>query len=95
MTLRQLELLRALNRHRTTVAATQDRDADDRTRRLGDAVRARFEQAQVAYAPAVEVRYCNTACGLAAAGVDAAVMDPFSPHQAVGKLEVRRFAPAT
>lgn len=67
----------------------------ERGTRLGDAVRARFEQAQVAYAPAVEVRYCNTACVLAAAGVGAAVVDPFSPHQAVGKLEVRRFAPAT
>lgn len=67
----------------------------ERGTRLGEAVRARFEQEQVAYTPTVEVRYCNTACVLAAAGVGVAVVDPFSPNQAVGTLDVRRFAPAT
>lgn len=67
----------------------------ERGTRLGEAVRARFEQERVAYVPAVEVRYCNTACVLAAAGVGVAVVDPFSPHQGVGSLELRRFTPST
>jgi DNA-binding transcriptional LysR family regulator len=42
------------------------------------------------------VRYCNTACVLAAAGVGVAVVDPFSPRQNGGHgLVVRPFTPAT
>lgn len=67
----------------------------ERGTRLGEAVRASFERDQVPYVPAVEVRYCNTACVLAAAGVGVAVVDPFSPSQGVGNLELRRFDPST
>lgn len=67
----------------------------ERGTRLGETVRASFAQQQVPYVPTVEVRYCNTACVLAAAGVGVAVVDPFSPHQGVGSLELRRFAPST
>jgi hypothetical protein len=42
------------------------------------------------------VRYCNTACVLAAAGVSAAVVDPFSPRQGGSHdLIVRPFTPRT
>ena len=48
------------------------------------------------FQPTVEVRYCNTACVLAAAGVGAAVVDPFSPRQSGGQdLVVRPFTPRT
>jgi len=68
----------------------------ERGTRLGEAVRASFEAAGVPYVPTVEVRYCNTACVLAAAGVGVSVVDPFSPRQ-VGaqELVVRPFAPTT
>jgi len=63
--------------------------------RLGDAVRDNFVQAGAPFRPAVEVRYCNTACMLAAAGVGAAVVDPMSARQHAGEtLVVRRFTPA-
>ena len=68
----------------------------ERGTRLGEAVRSSFEQAGVPYAPAVEVRYCNTACVLAAAGVGVSVVDPFSPLQGGSHpLVVRPFVPRT
>ncbi|MGI4954828.1 MAG: LysR substrate-binding domain-containing protein [Janthinobacterium lividum] len=68
----------------------------ERGTRLGEAVRASFEQAGVPYTATVEVRYCNTACVLAAAGVGVAVVDPFSPTQGGShELAVRPFLPGT
>jgi DNA-binding transcriptional LysR family regulator len=68
----------------------------ERGTRLGEAVRESFAQAGAAFQPTVEVRYCNTACVLAAAGVGAAVVDPFSPRQGGSHdLIVRPFAPKT
>jgi DNA-binding transcriptional LysR family regulator len=68
----------------------------ERGTRLGEAVRASFDQSGVAYVPTVEVRYCNTACVLAAAGVGVSVVDPFSPRQVSGDdLVVRPFVPRT
>jgi DNA-binding transcriptional LysR family regulator len=68
----------------------------ERGTRLGEAVRESFAQAGAAFQPTVEVRYCNTACVLAAAGVGAAVVDPFSPHQnGHHDLIVRPFTPRT
>jgi DNA-binding transcriptional LysR family regulator len=68
----------------------------ERGTRLGEAVRESFAQAGAPFQPTVEVRYCNTACVLAAAGVGAAVVDPFSPRQSGGQaLIVRPFAPKT
>ena len=64
--------------------------------RLGEVVRQSFHQSAVAYRPAIEVRYCNTACVLATAGVGAAVVDPFSPTQDGSRsLVVRPFRPRT
>jgi DNA-binding transcriptional LysR family regulator len=68
----------------------------ERGTRLGEAVRDSFARAGAPFQPTVEVRYCNTACVLAAAGVGAAVVDPFSPRQNGGTgLVVRPFAPTT
>ncbi len=68
----------------------------ERGTRLGEAVRQSFEQSNVAYQPTVVVRYCNTACVLAATGVGVAVVDPFSPRQGGGHdLVIRPFLPAT
>lgn len=68
----------------------------ERGTRLGEAVRRSFEAAGAPFRPTVEVRYCNTACVLCAAGVGAAVVDPFSPRQGyVQDLVVRKFAPET
>ena len=68
----------------------------ERGTRLGEALRTSFEQAAVPFVPTVEVRYCNTACVLAAAGVGVAVVDPFSPAQGGNHdLAVRPFHPAT
>jgi DNA-binding transcriptional LysR family regulator len=68
----------------------------ERGTRLGEAVRDSFAQAGAPFQPTVEVRYCNTACVLAAAGVGAAVVDPFSPRQSSSQaLIVRPFAPKT
>lgn len=67
----------------------------ERGTRLGEAVRAAFDAAAVDYVPSVEVRYCNSACALVAAGVGVAVVDPFSPTQgAAHPLAVRPFTPA-
>ena len=68
----------------------------ERGTRLGEAVRASFEQAGARYEATVEVRYCNTACVLAAAGLGVAVVDPFSPSQGGShELAVRPFTPST
>lgn len=68
----------------------------ERGTRLGEAVRSSFAQAGVPFDPTVEVRYCNTACVLAAAGVGVAIVDPFSPTQGGShNLVVRPFRPAT
>ncbi|WP_298244146.1 LysR family transcriptional regulator [uncultured Bradyrhizobium sp.] len=68
----------------------------ERGTQLGEAVRASFASAGAPFRPTVEVRYCNTACVLAAAGVGAAVVDPFSPHQAGNQgLIIRPFLPRT
>lgn len=68
----------------------------ERGTRLGEAVRRSFDKARAPFRHTVEVRYCNTACVLAASGVGAAVVDPFSPA-AGGRhdLVVRPFTPAT
>jgi DNA-binding transcriptional LysR family regulator len=67
----------------------------ERGTRMGEAVRENFAQAGSPFQPSVEVRYCNTACVLAAAGVGAAIVDPISPRQTGSHdLVVRRFAPA-
>lgn len=63
--------------------------------RLGEAVRENFAQAGAPFRPTVEVRYCNTACMLASAGVGAAVVDPMSARQnGSPNLVVRPFTPA-
>lgn len=59
--------------------------------RLGRAVHGSFEQAGVPYMPTVEVRYRNTVCVLATAGVGVSVVDPFFPLQGGHPLAVRPF----
>ncbi|WP_029004896.1 LysR family transcriptional regulator [Azorhizobium doebereinerae] len=68
----------------------------ERGTRLGEALRESFARAAAPFQPVVEVRYCNTACSLAASGVGVAVVDPFSPFQGWPQpLVVRPFAPRT
>lgn len=70
----------------------------ERGTRMGEAVRESFRQADQPFAFAVEVRYCNTACILAANGVGAAIVDRYSPtaiSAAAQPLAVRPFRPAT
>jgi DNA-binding transcriptional LysR family regulator len=67
----------------------------ERGTRLGEAVRESFARAGAPFQPTVEVRYCNTACVLAATGVGAAVVDSFSPQQGGHDLVVRPFTPST
>jgi len=68
----------------------------ERGTRLGEAVRDSFREAGAPFRPVAEVRYCNTACVLAAAGVGVAVVDPFSPRQGGNHdLAVRPFLPST
>lgn len=68
----------------------------ERGTRLGEAVRESFARAGAAFQPVVEVRYCNTACSLAAIGAGVAVVDPFSPYQgSPHPLVVRPFLPST
>ena len=68
----------------------------ERGTRLGEAVRASFEDAGIPFRSTVEVRYCNTACVLAAVGVGVSVVDPFSPSQGGSHdLVVRPFLPTT
>jgi DNA-binding transcriptional LysR family regulator len=61
--------------------------------RMGIAVRDAFLAARQPFGFRAEVRYCDTACVLAAAGLGAAVVDPFSPTRDQG-LAVRPFVPA-
>jgi DNA-binding transcriptional LysR family regulator len=61
--------------------------------RMGIAVRDAFLAARQPFAFRAEVRYCDTACVLAAAGLGVSVVDPFSPTRDRG-LAVRPFAPA-
>ncbi len=68
----------------------------ERGTRLGEAVRDSFSRAGVPFGATVEVRYCNTACVLAGAGVGVAVVDPFSPSQGgAHPVVVRPFVPRT
>jgi DNA-binding transcriptional LysR family regulator len=68
----------------------------ERGTRLGEAVRDSFEQANAPFHATVEVRYCNTACVLAAAGVGVSVVDPFSPKLGGShELAIRPFLPKT
>jgi DNA-binding transcriptional LysR family regulator len=68
----------------------------ERGTRLGEAVRDSFERAGTPFRSTVEVRYCNTACVLAAAGVGVSVVDPFSPHLGAShNLVIRPFLPHT
>ena len=68
----------------------------ERGTRLGEAVRDSFERASTPFRFNVEVRYCNTACVLAAARVGASVVDPFSPYLGGShNLVIRRFTPQT
>lgn len=71
--------------------------------RMGIAVRDAFLAARQPFGFRAEVRYCDTACVLAASGLGAAVVDPFSPtRDAAGQhlgeaargLAVRPFLPA-
>ena len=68
----------------------------ERGTRLGEAVRKSFELAGAPFRHTVEVRYCNTACVLAAAGVGVSVVDPFSPRlDGSNGLAIRPFTPQT
>jgi DNA-binding transcriptional LysR family regulator len=68
----------------------------ERGTRLGEAVRDSFERAGTPFRSTVEVRYCNTACVLAAARVGVSVVDPFSPHLGGShNLVIRPFTPQT
>jgi DNA-binding transcriptional LysR family regulator len=68
----------------------------ERGTRLGEAVRKSFELAQTPFRHTVEVRYCNTACVLAAARVGISVVDPFSPRlDGSHNLAIRPFVPQT
>jgi DNA-binding transcriptional LysR family regulator len=63
---------------------------------MGEQVRRSFDSEGVPFKAAVEVRYCNTACVLASAGVGVAVVDGFSPKQvATNLLAIRPFIPET
>lgn len=68
----------------------------ERGTQLGEAVRDTFAKAGVPFRANVEVRYCNTACVLVAAGLGVAVVDPYSPvHGADHRVVVRPFVPRT
>ncbi len=68
----------------------------ERGTRLGEAVRGSYASSGAAYAPTVEVRYCNSACVLAAAGVGVAIVDPLSArHGDSHGLAIRPFRPRT
>lgn len=60
--------------------------------RMGAAVRHAFAESQLPCNVSIETRYCETACALAAAGLGAAIVDPFSPA-ARPDLLVKRFEP--
>lgn len=61
---------------------------------MGRLIRAVFAEAGVEFSFRVEVRYCNTACILAANGVGVTLIDAFSAMQNVdGRIAIRRFLP--
>jgi len=61
-----------------------------------EAVRSSFAATGTPFQSDIEVRYCNTACVLAGAGVGVAVVDPLSPRQGGShRLVVRPFRPVT
>ncbi|MBX2854863.1 MAG: LysR family transcriptional regulator [Rhodobacteraceae bacterium] len=63
---------------------------------LGAAIRHAFAAAEVPYQANVQVRYCHTACVLAAAGVGVAVVDPWSARfLQSSNITVRPFLPST
>ncbi|PWC30638.1 LysR family transcriptional regulator [Teichococcus aestuarii] len=62
--------------------------------RMGRAVRAAFQAAREPFSAAVEVRYADTACAMAEAGVGVAVVDPFSARSRHRPLAVLPFEPA-
>lgn len=66
----------------------------ERATTMGKIVRQAFATAGVPFRFSVEVRYCNSACILAEAGVGAAIVDPLSPLANPG-LAVRPFEPAS
>lgn len=68
----------------------------ERGTKLGTMVRGAFEAAGQPFRSAVEVRYCHTACVLAASRIGVTVVDPYSP-EASGKqgLAVIPFEPVT
>lgn len=61
--------------------------------RMGRAVRAAFQGAREPFSAAVEVRYADTACAMAEAGVGVAVVDPFSARNRHHPLAVLPFEP--
>lgn len=68
----------------------------ERGTRLGTAVRQAFATEGQPFRFAVEVRYCHTACVLAASGIGVSVVDPFSPAaSSKDGLVVIPFEPAT
>ncbi|KRE06706.1 transcriptional regulator [Bosea sp. Root381] len=68
----------------------------ERGTKMGTLVRQAFDKMAETYEFSVEVRYCNTACMLAEAGVGIAVVDPLSPLFAGRfKLATRPFEPAS
>ncbi|WP_439498868.1 LysR family transcriptional regulator [Bosea sp. (in: a-proteobacteria)] len=68
----------------------------ERGTKMGTLLRQAFDKAGEPFEFSVEVRYCNTACVLAEAGVGVAVVDPLSPHFAGHfKLATRPFEPAS
>lgn len=63
---------------------------------IGATVRSAFDAAGVPFFANVEVRYCHTACILAAQGIGAAVVDPYSAHFASHlNIVIRPFVPDT
>ncbi|MBE9606906.1 LysR family transcriptional regulator [Acetobacteraceae bacterium H6797] len=56
---------------------------------MGAAVRDAYQEAKLPMNFAVEVKYCNTACILAEAGMGAAIVDPFSATMPRRNLSIR------
>ncbi len=63
--------------------------------KMGTIVREAFAKAGESFSFSVEVRYCNSACVLAEAGVGVAVVDPLSPLSSRGELAIRPFEPVS
>lgn len=67
----------------------------DAETRMGAALREAFMAERAPLSARAEVRYCETACVLAEAGLGAAVVDPFSAARAMSRgLVIRPFLPA-